>query len=141
MHTNIFEIKINAPIVKVWEALTTKEIAEKWLPSVKVESNWRVGGDIVYTCVDKNGEVLEWEGMKMIWSGKIEVMDNLKEFTCVYDNQGTGIIKESHLFQEESENSTILKLLQTCTTEEIAEKYKSAMNETFETLKKYLESK
>ena len=48
-------ISINAPIIKVWEALINPEIIKQYMFGAEVTSDWKVGSSIV------------WKG---IWKGK-----------------------------------------------------------------------
>ena len=59
--------RINAPIDRVWEALTSPALIKQWFFGVDTESDWTVGSDLVHTgeyqgkpYVDK-GEILELE--------------------------------------------------------------------------------
>jgi uncharacterized protein YndB with AHSA1/START domain len=63
MATNISAVTINAPIAKVWEALTQPELVKKWQFGSDLVTDWKVGSDIRF----KN----EWEGEIFEQWGKI----------------------------------------------------------------------
>jgi uncharacterized protein YndB with AHSA1/START domain len=41
-------VRINAPVSKVWEALTTPELISRWFFGVTTETDWTVGRPIVH---------------------------------------------------------------------------------------------
>jgi uncharacterized protein YndB with AHSA1/START domain len=54
MATNVSVIKINAPVNKVWEALTKPELVKKWQYGSELITDWNVGSTIRFRA--------EWEG-------------------------------------------------------------------------------
>jgi uncharacterized protein YndB with AHSA1/START domain len=60
-------VTIDAPIGKVWEALTTPELIKRWFLGVDTETDWRVGSPIVHRGeylgkpYEDRGEILEIE--------------------------------------------------------------------------------
>ena len=58
-------ITIDAPIARVWEALTTPETIKRWFFGVDTESDWKVGSPIVHRGeyqekpYEDKGEILE----------------------------------------------------------------------------------
>ncbi len=131
---------IYVPIESVWNATATTAGLSAWAQSVRVESDWQVGGSIVYTCYDEAGDIVEWEGKKMIWSGIIETLDKPHIFTCVYPDSINGIEREIYTLESIEENTTRVMLEQTCTTSEIADKYKSGTEEMLQMMKSFLET-
>jgi uncharacterized protein YndB with AHSA1/START domain len=76
MQTTVSEIRsatlINAPIERVWQAITTPAEIKQWFFGVDTESDWKVGSQLVHTgqyqgkpYVDK-GEILEIESPKRL---------------------------------------------------------------------------
>jgi uncharacterized protein YndB with AHSA1/START domain len=76
METTLNEIRsstrIDAPIDRVWKAITTPSEIKRWFFGVDTESEWKVGSPIVHTgeyqgkpYVDK-GEILEIEPPKRL---------------------------------------------------------------------------
>jgi uncharacterized protein YndB with AHSA1/START domain len=141
MKTNNFEIYINASIERVWLALTNSVEFNKWMKRVKVETDWKQGSEITYTCYDTNGNVVKWDNRDMIWNGKIETLIINKELTCLYPSKSTGLEKESYFFEKVSDNHTKLIQIQTLTSQEIADGYKEGTSQTLQFLKNYLENK
>jgi uncharacterized protein YndB with AHSA1/START domain len=141
MATNNFEIEINAPIEKVWQALTNAVQFNEWMKNVTVQTNWKQGDDITYTCYDEGGNVLQWNGMDMIWQGSIKTIDENKEFTCVYPTKSAGLVEESYFLEKLSDATTKLVQLQILTSQEVADGYKDGILQTLELLKNYVEKK
>lgn len=140
MFKNNYEITVNAPVEKVWHALTNSEEITKCMESIKVISDWREGSDIEYTCYAKDGSVEEWNGMKMIWKGYIEVLNENKEFTCVYPVETcAGLTKESYFLEKIDQNTTKIVMHQYATSQEVADGYKDGSTEMMDTIKTYLE--
>lgn len=141
MNTNInnFETIINATIESVWNAIATTEGLAAWAPTIRVETDWQVGSPVTYTCFDEKGEIVEWEGKKMVWSGMIETLDKPNVYTCVYPESETGIERETYTLELIDENTSRVTLDQTCTTPEVAEKYKLGTQEMMDMMKKFLE--
>lgn len=65
MATNISTIYIQAPIQKVWDALTKPELVKQWQYGSELITDWKVGNDIRFKTVwedkvfEQWGEVLE----------------------------------------------------------------------------------
>jgi uncharacterized protein YndB with AHSA1/START domain len=65
-------VTINAPIGKVWEALTTPELIKRWFLGVDTETDWRVGGPIVHRGeylgkpYEDKGEILEIQPPRLL---------------------------------------------------------------------------
>lgn len=135
---NDYELTIEAPVAKVWQALTDKRVAEEWMLSVKVESDWAEGANIRFTCYDDKGNVAQWQGMDMIWNGTITRLVEQKEFTTKYDGSA-GVLLESYLLDADGPTTTRVKFHQECTNEEAAKGYREGTDEQFVMLKKYLE--
>ncbi len=142
MTTNYFEIEINAPTKKVWLVLTNSVEFSKWMKNVKVQTDWKQGSEITYTCFDEDDNVLQWEGMDMTWQGSIKAIEENEELTCVYPGKGTGLIEESYCLEKLSDyNKTKLIQVQTLTSQEVADRYKDGASQALELLKNYLEKK
>lgn len=60
-------ITINAPIEKVWHALTTPELVKQWFFGVNTKTDWRIGSPIVHTG--------EYQGKSYEDRGTIEKFD------------------------------------------------------------------
>jgi uncharacterized protein YndB with AHSA1/START domain len=141
MATNNFEIDINASVKEVWSALTNSTELAEWMKNITVQTEWKQGSEIIYTCYDKNGDVLQWSGMDMIWKGEIKIMDEEKELTCVYPDKSTGLEAESYLLKKLAADKTKLIQVQQLTSQEVADGYKQGTAHTLELLKNHLEKK
>jgi uncharacterized protein YndB with AHSA1/START domain len=65
-------ITLNAPIGKVWEALTTPALIKRWFLGVDTETDWSVGSPIVHRGeyqgrpYEDKGEILEIEPPRLL---------------------------------------------------------------------------
>ncbi len=141
MEKNNFEVQINTSVEKVWYAITNSTEFNKWMKSVTVQTDWKEGSTIVYTCYDENGKVMQWEGIDMIWDGLIEKIEKNKVLTCVYPSKSTGLVEESYYLEKLSENKTKLTQVQSLISKEVADGYKEGTAHSLELLKTYLEKK
>lgn len=135
------EIQIASPISEVWKALTTKSEMEAWAKNVTVDTDWKVGTPIVFTCYDEKGAIAELQGKKMIFDGVIEIANENSELSYVYPNKLFGIEKESYLLKKMGEKSTLVKMTQVYSTDEDAKGSEDGQKQILEMLKKYLETK
>ena len=69
-------IEINAPVSKVWHALTTPEIIKEYLFGTETVTDWKVGSEIVFQG--------EYEGHKYRDHGVILESDPQKKFAYSY---------------------------------------------------------
>jgi uncharacterized protein YndB with AHSA1/START domain len=139
MISNKFEIEINASAAQVWQALTNTSILNRWMKNVKVETDWKKGSTITYTCYDKNGDVFVWNGQKMIWDGIIKEFEENQEFTCSYPDESTGLIEESYFLETLSSTKTKLVQLQIFNHQVVADAYKEGTLEMLNLLKNEVE--
>ena len=64
-------IKVNAPVTKVWDALTKPELIKQYLFGTETKSDWKVGSPITYKGVWE-GKAYEDKGViKKIQKGKL----------------------------------------------------------------------
>lgn len=68
-------VTINAPVSKVWDALTNPEQIKKYLFGTETKSDWKVGSPITFTG--------EWEGKAYVDKGTI--LELVKEKTLKYN--------------------------------------------------------
>ena len=136
---NSNSITINSSAQKVWFALTNSNVVNKYLPNVKVVSSWELGSRIVYTCYDKDGEVYQWNGKPMIWSGEITAWEINKTLEIDYTDQSQGVTSESYILKSIDDNTTELTFTQTLVSQEMANSYKDGNQYTLDALKKYCE--
>jgi uncharacterized protein YndB with AHSA1/START domain len=129
---------INSPVEKVWFALINRDELPKYLPPMKVVSDWKEGSTIIYTHYEKDGSITVWNNAQMVWSGVIEKLETNSIFTVKYDGS-TGTLKETYLLNS-SENGTKLDFIQELTTQEVADNYKEGNEYTLKALKDYLEN-
>jgi len=62
-HKIEYQTTVNAPLEKVWEALTKPEIVKQYFFGTELITDWEVGGDIIFQG--------EWEGQKYKDKGKV----------------------------------------------------------------------
>ena len=107
MQTTIDDITtttaIDAPIERVWEAITTPSLIKQWFFGVDTESDWTVGSPLVHTgeyqgkpYVDK-GEILRFQPPRLLehthWSevsGKPDRPDQHQVVTWALSEHGDG---------------------------------------------------
>jgi len=124
--TNAFVTKvaitINAPIAKVWDALTQPDLIKQYLFGTNVTTDWQVGSPIVYEGIwegkaykDK-GIVLEVEPEKLLvstfWSalsGLPDIPENYQtvRYELAVEHTGTRltIIQDNNAAQENANHS------------------------------------
>jgi uncharacterized protein YndB with AHSA1/START domain len=115
-------ININAPISKIWEALTRPELIKQYLFGTEVSSDWQVGSPIVYKGVwegkayEDKGKVLQLEPQKLLvstfWSslsGLPDMPENYKTVRYDLGPNGNGtvltITQDNNDSQEEADHS------------------------------------
>ncbi len=141
MKTSTFKTEILAPIQEVWKAISTTEGMKAWVAWLKVDTDWKVNSPMVLTLYDEKGEVMEYNGGKMIFNGIIEVKKENKEITYSYPEKIAGIEKESYVLDEIGAGTTCVTFTQTCTSEEKAKDQGDDQKQLMEMLKKKLEEK
>jgi uncharacterized protein YndB with AHSA1/START domain len=106
-------IEINAPVAKVWQAITDPALISKWWfeTPIDVKTTWQPGNDIVFTGIwygapykDK-GIVLAFEAEKQLKFNYLSHIANLPDVTENYTVIGFDLTP--------SGNQTILTLTQT----------------------------
>ena len=136
---NNHNITINVPVEKVWEVLTTSNGITKYLPNIKVVSDWKIGSSVVYTCYEDEGNTITtWNNQEMVWNGIITELETNKIYSVDY-NGSCGIIKETYTLKSQ-EGSTDLSFYQECVDEEIAKGYNKGNGYTQLAIKKYFEN-
>jgi uncharacterized protein YndB with AHSA1/START domain len=113
---------INAPVSKVWDALTKPDLIKQYLFGTEVIIDWQVGSPITYKGVwqgksyEDKGKVLEIEPRKILvstfWSslsGLPDIPENYK--TVRYELSATGditsltITQDNNASQDEADHS------------------------------------
>jgi uncharacterized protein YndB with AHSA1/START domain len=113
---------INAPVSKVWDALTRPDLVKQYLFGTEVITDWQVGSPITYKGVwqgksyEDKGKVLEIEPKKILvstfWSslsGLPDIPENYK--TVRYELSATGditsltITQNNNASQDEADHS------------------------------------
>jgi uncharacterized protein YndB with AHSA1/START domain len=140
MFANNLSITIKAPIEDVWQSLTDSKMLPQWLPNMKVVSKWQVGSPVIYTCYDDDGNIIEWEGMKMVWEGVIKTLVLNTEFSIEYPSESAGLVSEIYTLEKIDENTTTLFQSQFAVSQEVADSYISGTKDSLELLKDYLEN-
>lgn len=76
-------VHINAPIEKVWDALTNPELIKQYFFGTETISDWKVGGPIVFRGT--------WEGTEYIDKGTILELEKEKKLKYNYWSSFSGI--------------------------------------------------
>lgn len=74
---------INAPVTKVWDAITKPELIKQYLFNTDVISDWKVGSPIVYRG--------EWEGKPFEDKGKIVKFEPEKQLVSTHWSPLSGV--------------------------------------------------
>jgi uncharacterized protein YndB with AHSA1/START domain len=115
-------IIINAPISKVWNALTKPDLIKQYLFGTEVTTDWKVGSPITYKgewngkAYEDKGKVLQIESGKLLvstfWSslsGLSDVPENYKTVRYELSVEGRGanltITQDNNDSQEETAHS------------------------------------
>jgi uncharacterized protein YndB with AHSA1/START domain len=91
--TGRVELEINAPVEKVWEALTKPEIIKQYFFGTNTFTDWKMGSPIIFrgewegkTYEDK-GTILEVDKYKMIkydyWSSMSGIEDKPENYVII----------------------------------------------------------
>lgn len=131
-------ITVNAPIEKVWDALTKPEMIKQYMFGTNVESDWQVGSSIIWKG--------EWEGKSYEDKGKITKMEEnrLLQYTYLSSFSDKPDVPESYntiTIELSSEGGgTIVSLSQDNNKDDAAREHsKKNWMMTLEGLKKLLE--
>ena len=115
-------ITIDAPVSKVWEALTKPELIQQYLFGTEVATDWQVGSPIIYKGMwegkpfEDKGKVLQIEPGKLLvstfWSvlsGKPDTPENYQTVRYELSPEGDGtrltIAQDNNASQEEANQS------------------------------------
>ena len=74
---------IDAPISKVWDALTKPELIKQYLFGTEVITDWKVGSPIIYKGI--------WEGKPYEDKGKVLQIENEKLFVSTFWSSLSGL--------------------------------------------------
>jgi uncharacterized protein YndB with AHSA1/START domain len=110
MATNISTIVLNAPIEKVWNALTRPELVKQWQYGSDLLTTWKTGSEIRF----RN----EWEGQIFEqWGTVLEVIPNQKiKYSLFFPRPGLEDKPENyfimHYVLTEENQKTKLEIIQ-----------------------------
>jgi uncharacterized protein YndB with AHSA1/START domain len=115
-------IEIDAPIERVWHALTTPEEIRRWFFGVETESEWRAGSSIVHRGeyqgrpYEDKGEIVEIEPPTLLvhthWSDMSGLPDQAEHYQRVTwsleDRDGTTVLTvgEENLPSEDAKRAS-----------------------------------
>jgi uncharacterized protein YndB with AHSA1/START domain len=115
-------ITINAPVSKVWDALTKPDLIKQYLFGTDVTTDWQVGSPITYKGIwegkpyEDKGKILQMEEGKLLvstfWSalsGKPDVPENYQTIRYELSANGDGtkltLTQDNNASQEEANHS------------------------------------
>jgi uncharacterized protein YndB with AHSA1/START domain len=100
--TSSTKVTINAPVAKVWDALTRPELIKQWFFGTDTITDWRVGGPIVHKGemngkpYEDKGVILKYEPRHLFshshWSsmsGRPDKPENYERITYMLEESGT----------------------------------------------------
>jgi uncharacterized protein YndB with AHSA1/START domain len=130
---------INAPISKVWDALTNSEQIKKYFYGTETKTDWKVGSSIEFTG--------EWEGTSYIDKGQILSFNPEQKLEYTYLSSFTGLADEPENYSvvgfelESKGNSTQVTVSQSNFKDETHRDHSKAnWGHVLDELKKLLES-
>lgn len=137
-NTGQVTVNINAPVEKVWLALTDSEIVKQYFFGTHQQSDWKKGSDITWTG--------EWEGKSYKDKGKIiDIIPN-KKLQYTYLSSMSGLEDKPENYQqitidlEPQGNNTVLHLTQQGNmTDEQRDHSASSWKMVFDGMKKVVE--
>lgn len=139
MATNISTIVLNAPIEKVWNALTQPELVKQWQYGSDLLTTWKTGSEIRF----RN----EWEGQIFEqWGTVLEVIPNQKiKYSLFFPRPGLEDKPENyfimHYVLTEENQKTKLEIIQEDNRlGAVQEKPQSEENPILQSLKAVVES-
>lgn len=128
---------INAPIEKVWDALTNPEIVKQYLFGTEMITTWKVGDDII--CKG------EWEGQPYLDKGTVLEYVHNEKLSHTYLSSWSGMEDkpENYLFVgyevKQIDNGTELTISQTNYDEERAKHSEGNWASLIDEMKKIIE--
>jgi uncharacterized protein YndB with AHSA1/START domain len=132
-----YRTTVNAPIEKVWDALTNPEIVKQYLFGTEMITTWKVGDDII--CKG------EWEGQPYLDKGKVLEYVQNENLSHTYLSSWSGMEDkpENYLFVGyevlPTENGTELIISQTNYDEERAKHSEGNWASLIDEMKKLIE--
>jgi uncharacterized protein YndB with AHSA1/START domain len=85
-------VTINAPISKVWQAITTPSEIKKWFFGVDTKTDWKVGGPIVHTGT--------WQGKPYTDKGTILAFEPTQLLAHTHWSAMSGLADQPQNYQE-----------------------------------------
>jgi uncharacterized protein YndB with AHSA1/START domain len=114
----VVRININAPVAKVWEALTNPEIIKKYFFGTNTKTDWKPGSPIIFEGewqgkkYQDKGTILDVEENKLIqynyWSSMSGIADKPENYVIITytlsgsDNNVTLSIKQENIPDEKT---------------------------------------
>lgn len=129
---------VNAPVSKVWDALTNKEIIKQYFWGTKAESEWEKGSPITFSG--------SWDGQEYLDKGTILEIENEKMVKYDYWSSMSGLEDkpENYLtvtyFLEQENGQTVLTIKQDGAKDKTAQEHsEQGWKEILKNLKELLE--
>jgi uncharacterized protein YndB with AHSA1/START domain len=137
-HTTTSQILIDAPVVRVWEALTRPELVKQWQYGADVITDWQKGSSIIYRS--------EWESNVFEQRGTILDIEpeRLVKYTLFAPRPGLEEKPENSFIMtyrvEETDGKTMLTIIQDDPREQQPqEQADEAENTVLDSLKRLVE--
>ncbi|KFF07538.1 SRPBCC family protein [Flavobacterium reichenbachii] len=139
MATNISTIVLNAPVQKVWNALTQPELVKQWQYGSELLTDWKIDHEIRF----RN----EWEGQVFEqWGTVLEVIPNQKiKYSLFFPRPGLEDKPEnyfimSYLLSEENQKTKLEIIQEDNRPGAVQEKPQDEENPILQALKTVVES-
>jgi uncharacterized protein YndB with AHSA1/START domain len=134
------KIVIDAPVTKVWQALTTADIVKEYFFGNEAISTWNVGDSIMFKG--------EWEGQEYLGRGIIQNRVPYKLFRFSYWSSLSGLENKSenylhisyHLLEDEDGNTELTTVVEKIQGEDMKLKIQKDLDKVLNSLKEVVET-
>lgn len=131
---------IDAPVTKVWQALTTSDIVKEYFFGNEAISSWNVGDSIVFKG--------EWEGQEYLGRGIILNRVPFSLFRFSYWSSLSGLENKSHNYQhityklseDEDGRTELITTVDKIPDERMKEKIERDLDKVLDSLKQVVET-
>lgn len=131
---------IDAPVTKVWQALTTSDIVKEYFFGNEAISSWNVGDSIMFKG--------EWEGQEYLGRGIILNRVPFSLFRFSYWSSLSGLENKSHnyqhitykLYEDEDGRTELITTVDKIPDERMKEKIKRDLDKVLDSLKQVVET-
>jgi uncharacterized protein YndB with AHSA1/START domain len=131
---------LNSPLKETFEFFTNSKTMYDW-SKIKLEGEFQVNNPIKFICYDENGDILQYNGESMIWTGIISQYTKNSSYTAIYDNpETTGLISETYEVKKIADYTTELNIAQQLISLDQYNQYDQGMDQMILQLNEYIQA-